>query len=109
MSKNKTTFIVLSHEGEHQYDIIDQEVKSGRKISLRYSNNECWGSDVRGKLRLSIINTGDGIEVNRNLKKMDYGDILELRLLLNYEHQTDKYELNRFKYQLVEATNKIEI
>jgi hypothetical protein len=95
-------YIVLNRDGLHDYNIEVEPIKGGRKISISNSEGEHWRSQAQGKLQLSMKNNGNGIKFDRKLKGMDYHELLCLRILINFEHQTDKNEMNRFNYKIVE-------
>jgi len=105
----KQTYMVLNHEGGHEYDIVKKLTDEGEKITIYRSNNQIWHSHVRGEKIMSITNNGNGIKFNKNIKELDYGDLVVLRLLINFEHQTDANPVNREKHGIIENKTLIEI
>ena len=105
----KQTYMVLNHEGGHEYDIVKKLTDEGEKISIYRSNNQIWHSHVRGEKIMSITNNGNGIKFDKKIKELDYGDLVVLRLLINFEHQTDASPINREKHRLIENKTVIEI
>jgi hypothetical protein len=105
----KQTYMVLNHEGEHEYDIVKELTDEGEKITTYRSNSKIWYSHVRGEKIMSITNNGNGIKFDKKIKELDYGDLVVLRLLINFEHQTDANPVNGEKYRLIENKTLIEI
>ena len=60
-------------------------------------------------MRMTV--TGNGVRFSKNIKSMDYSELFAMRLLMNYERETDTNEYNREKSQIysVDNTNKFEI
>lgn len=104
------TFHVFE-QGLHEYTIIDKPTTKGRKISLFYSDAEQWTSHTRGTLAIKMTITGNGVRFSKNVKSMDYSELFCMRLLMNYERETDSNGYNKLKSQIysVDDTNKFEI
>ena len=100
--KDKQTYMVLDHEGVHEYDIVKKSTDKGEEITLFRSNNSTWTEQAKGEKIMSLVNNGDGINFDRKFKSLDYTELFELRLLLNFEQQIDNNSLNRKKYRIVE-------
>lgn len=68
-------------EGNYEYDLVTDD----ESISLYYNNGEQWTQSNRGKLILSLENTGNGYKVKnlRSKKFFDYSDAVHLNILLN--------------------------
>ena len=103
MSKVKRTFHVFD-EGLHEYSITDKLTKNGRVISLFYSEGEQWTSHTRGVFILKMTVTGDGAKFSNKINKMDYALLHSMRLLINYERETDTNGYNKIKSQVYETT-----
>jgi hypothetical protein len=58
---------------------------------------------------MSVTNNGNGIKFDKKIKELDYGDLVVLRLLINFEHQTDANPVNREKHRIIENKTLIEI
>jgi hypothetical protein len=56
-----------------------------------------------------MTNSGSGIKFSKGLRKLDYADLLHVRLLISYEHQTNDNDANREKYSIIENKSVIEI
>lgn len=102
-------YMVIDNEGVHEYTIIVEETKEGERFSLYTSNGSQWNAHARNMLCLSFVNDGNGIKFDRKLKELDYSELLYVRLLVNFEHQTDRNELNRDKYRAVELKTLLEL
>lgn len=103
-------YLVLNSNGKHEYDITTQVTDNGELISLSYSINEMWSLNTRGKLILSMCNDGNGIVLSKEfLRKIDYSELVELRILLSFENYIDGNLLNKEKYKIVENTTICEI
>jgi len=106
---SKKEYKVLDEGGTHDYTIVVEKVKKGRRLSLFISNGEHWNYHVRNTLQLSILDHGNGITLDRKIKKMDYHEALALRLLLTFEYKTSKNPMDRLMYEVIKAKNLIEI
>lgn len=54
------------------------------KYTLLYDPDDNWVDEIKGKVALELIDTGNGIVFNQNEKnKLDYSELVELRYLLN--------------------------
>jgi hypothetical protein len=54
------------------------------KHTLLYDPDDTWVDEIKGKVALELIDTGNGIVFNQNEKnKLDYSELVELRYLLN--------------------------
>jgi hypothetical protein len=103
MSKVKRTFHVFD-EGLHEYSITDKPTKNGRVISLFHSNGEQWTSHTRGEFIVKITVTGNGVKFSNKINKMGYDILHSMRLLINYERETDTNGYNKIKSQVYETT-----
>jgi hypothetical protein len=103
---NKKLYVF--EDGLHEYTIIDKETTKGREISLWYSEAEHWTSHTRGTLILTMLVTGNGVKFSKSTKSLDYGELHEMRLLMNYERETDSFILNRGKSQIYDVTENNE-
>jgi hypothetical protein len=101
--------MVLNHGGVHEYDIIKESTDEGEKITLLRSNNPTWVDDAKGEKIMSLVNNGDGINFDRKFESLDYAELFELRLLLNFEQQIDSNYLNRKKYRIIENKYLFEV
>jgi len=99
---DKKTYMVFNHENEHDYNIVSKLTDDGLNITVYRSNSHTWQSNVRGEKILSLTNNGNGIVFDRKIKELDYSDLVVLRLLLNFEHQTDDNPINREKLRVIE-------
>lgn len=109
MSQTKTFHVF--EQGLHEYTIIDKPTAKGRKISLFHSDAEQWTSHTRGTLIMSMTITGNGVRFSKNIKSMDYSQLYAMRLLMNYERETDTNGYNKLKAQIysIDDTNKFEL
>jgi hypothetical protein len=107
VSNEKKTYMVLDHNGTHEYDLTVVYNDEGKEISLYLSNGEQWDSIVRGELMMRMTDNGNGVKFDRKLKKLDYSQFLYLRILLNFEHKTSDIMLDRESYRVVEVSNEI--
>jgi hypothetical protein len=106
-STEKKTFMVLDHNGTHEYDLTTELTDEGEVFSLFLSNGEQWNAEVRGQLELRMTDDGNGVKFDRKLKNIDYSLVLYLRILLNFQHMTERGALDREKYRVVEISNEI--
>ena len=83
-------------DGQHEYTITDTTNKKGhRVITLFYSEADFWRLDLQGKEILRMIDNGDSVKLSKISKKMDYGQLAELRLLLSFSKATDDNPIER--------------
>ncbi len=106
---DKKEYMVLDQDGQHEYTIVVEDTDKGEKFSLFTSNGSQWNDHAKGELQLAMTNDGNGCTFDRKLKKMDYSELLYVRLLVNFENQTDKNQLNREKYRIIEMKNFLEL
>ena len=64
---DKQTYMVLNHEGEHEYDIVKELTDEGEKITTYRSNSKIWCSHVRGEKIMSVTNNGNGIKFENKI------------------------------------------
>ena len=101
MTKEVKKYVVLS-DGEHEYDIIETYNKKGHRVlKLFYSQASFWNSNIRGTLSLKMVDTGNGVRFSKNVKSMDYGELAEIRLLINFNKSTSENSAERnAKYEI---------
>lgn len=100
MSNKK--YALLNHEGNHEYNLVVEEIPCGTKLSLSTSNNEIWNLHHRDELLLEMIDDGNGVKFSKKNKKMDYSELECFRILINFNHKTDKREINRHEFTIAE-------
>ena len=79
---------------EHDYDIT----KVDNKVSLIYSDNPLWSSELKGNSRASWVDDGNSVKIKIGDKKfhLDYDELLELTALIIYCNET-KIELREYQ------------
>jgi len=83
-------------DGLHEYTIKESTNKKGHRIlRLFYSEAEFWRYDLRGTEILKMVDTGDDVRLSKASRKMDYGQLVELRLLLSFAKATDANPVER--------------
>jgi hypothetical protein len=98
----KRKFIVLNKELEYEYDITVEETDKGIKTTLFKSSSSVWSESAKGEETLSMLNDGNGIKFSHKIgKKLNYNELTELRLLLDFENDIDT-ELNKDGYKVLE-------
>ena len=102
-------FMVFDQENVHEYNILVEETDKGVEYSLFMSDGEQWEEHAKGELILSMINNGDGVIFSKKLKKLDYGDLFAVRLLLNLENFMDENPRNQEKSKIVEEKIVVEL
>lgn len=98
------TYVVLDN-GQHEYNIVEKPRKNGRILSLYYSNADFWTAHTRGKLAMKMTITGNGVRFSKNIKSLDYSELAQMRMLMNFEQATDSNEYNRLKLQVYTSMN----
>ncbi len=68
---------------EYEYDYTSE--KKGKNIihKLFFSKSEIWSEHIKGTLAMELEETDNGIKFSDKLKKLDYGDCLQLQILLS--------------------------
>jgi hypothetical protein len=95
MQSNKKEFVVLL-DGQFEYVIKESTSKKGYRIlRLFYSDSEFWRADLRNTETLKMVDNGNGIKLSKASKKMDYGELNELRLLFSFSKATDSSPAER--------------
>lgn len=99
-SKEKEFIVIL--DGQHEYTIKESTNKKGHRIlRLFYSEAEFWRNDLRGTEILKMVDTGDDVKLSKASRKMDYGQLAELRLLLSFAKATNENPVEREGYYQV--------
>jgi hypothetical protein len=104
----KKNYFVSNVDGEHEYTITIEDTDDGVLTTLYRSKSTVWSESIRGEFILSMLNTGDGVKLNKKFKKLDYSELFELRLLLNFENKCDT-DLNRDSYIVNEVNLFFEV
>ena len=101
MANEIKKYVVLS-DGQHEYDILDSTNNKGHRVmKLFYSEAEFWNASIRGKLVLKMVDTGNGVKFSKNTKSLNYSELAEMRLLMNFAKSTDKNPAERnAKYEI---------
>lgn len=106
----KKEFIIIDGDkSDHLYNIVIDEIDGFERVSLNYSNHAEWNNTIKDKTALSYINTGDSIRLNKKIQNLDYAQLFELRLLLNFEREIDTNEKNKEKSKVIENKTLFEI
>lgn len=102
----KTKYILIV-DNQYEYDILVSESKKGVLYELITSDNEVWTSHNRGKIVATLLDTGNGVKISNAKKTMDYSDLSELRILVNFMEAIYKNRVGRESktYVYVEGSN----
>lgn len=75
--------------GIHDYDFE----KKDRSYNLYFNQGDQWQSHTRGKLALSLEDTGNGFKVKKiKGREFNYSQALYLTILLKIAHRADDYK-----------------
>lgn len=82
------TYTIRDSNGVEDYFVIEQDLK----YSLHYSYSSLWSKEIRGKLILSVEDTGNGYvwKGDKNISK--YDEAIYVQLLLRFV-QKDDYKI----------------
>jgi hypothetical protein len=88
--KNKRKFLVIDDEDNVEYIITVEINKNGLEVyKLFYSKADIWTEHTKGKLRIKMTNTGNGVKIKmaerNDFSEVDYSELEVLRLLLIFE------------------------
>ena len=109
-SNNKTTrtFMVINQKGEHDYNItVSEQDTYGRTYELRTSNGPQWSESAKDKLLLTMKDTGNGIEFDRQIKFAEYDFATYMRLLLTFDNKV--FSSSEEKFKIIEQAAIIEL
>lgn len=89
--------------GLHEYNVIVEDTKNGKKYSLQRSNEEHWSEQNRETVALAVLDTGDGYIFSKHFKnrEMDYALTSELFILLSFINRDLNGMCNLFKGDIV--------
>jgi hypothetical protein len=98
---NKRKFLVIDNEDTVEYIITVEINKKGREVyKLFYSKSDIWTEQTKGKLRVKMTNTGNGMKIKMvergDFSEVDYSELEALRLLLLFE--TDNAQESSHKF-----------
>lgn len=99
---DKQSYIVIDPDGLHEYTITKELLDEGLKLSLYSSKGYQWCENVRGICLLTMTDNGNGFTFNKTNKNLDYSEVNELRILLDFENAMDNNTTNREKYRIIE-------
>jgi hypothetical protein len=101
MAKEEKKYVVLS-DGQHEYDILDSTNNKGHRVmKLFYSQEEFWNSNIRGKMALKMVDSGNGVRFSKNAKSLEYDELAEMHLLMNFSKSTSENPAERNgKYEI---------
>jgi len=102
-------YLVLDNEDSHEYDLKVVDTDKGTSFELYFSKGMQWSEHVRGTLAMSLFNDGNGVKINKKIKKLGYDELAYLRLLINFEHITDTNPLNSINYRIIETNIYLEV
>jgi len=102
------TYMVIDHEGEHEYNIVVKKTKKDNtKYSIYRSKSANWHQP--GEFIMSITSTDDGIKFNTPIKSLAWDDLECLRLLINFDREIDDNPMNKIKHKIIEDKVLFEI
>ena len=106
--KNKKTknYMVMAEDGQHEYNIKVKETDKGKKFTLFLSNGDQWANHAKGLKEITMLDTGDEVIFTPALEKLDYCQLLYVRLLVTLENKLDSNPRNREKYILIREGKK---
>lgn len=102
-------YLIYDSQDTLEYIVIKKITDKGVKTTIYRSESGIWSQHAKGEKLLSIINDGSKIVFNKKIKEIDFSQLLELRLLLNIEHQTDDNKMNREYHKMVKSDFLINI
>lgn len=98
---NKRKFLVIDNEDTVEYIITVEINKKGREVyKLFYSKSDIWTEQTKGKLRVKMTNTGNGMKIKMvergDFSEVDYSELEALRLLLTFESDNAQDSTHKF-------------
>ncbi len=103
----KTKYKILSQDCLHEYDVVVKEEDGSIKYSLSLSDGDQWSEHSKGKHQLSMVNDGNGVIFDKELKTLKYDELTSLRILINLDQALNTNSLNREKYKVLKTIAKI--
>lgn len=96
----KTTKIYkLVTDGDHDYDVMVTKENDTTKYEMFYSESKIWSHDFRGTLIHSAVDNGDGIKLDKKIKKkMEYFEFGTISTFIKFICDIDKYMTMEYEY-----------
>jgi hypothetical protein len=109
MKKNKRKYQVFAKDGQHEYTIKVKDTKKGKEFKLFLSKGDQWHESAKGKLELTMLDTGSGVIFTPSLGEIPYEQLTNARLLMGLERKTDTNPLNREKFKAIHGKTVIKL
>jgi hypothetical protein len=106
---SKTTYQVMTNmsgDEDHDYDLVVEKTKKGKKFTLHYSNHKEWDESARGEKIMTLLDTGNEVVIKRTSKTMQYDKAFALRLLLNANAMLSDNPVERMGCKLIKKGKK---
>lgn len=101
-------FNIFDEEGSYEYDVTMTEEKEGKTYRIFQSSNRVWQSP--GKLVMTCVDNGDELKFGEKIgKKIDYSQMVELRILLSVIAYVDQDAGTQGKYTISEVVDTVHI
>jgi hypothetical protein len=79
------------NQDQHEYNIEVIKENNAVTFEMYRTNNDVWGESRKGEKCISIVDTGDGFLLPKNIKgELDYDVAAELYILLSFINKKDK-------------------
>lgn len=100
--ENQKTFRVFA-KNKHEYDIIVEQTSRGTLYSMNYSSLSEWS--FPGELIISVLDDGGDLHLSKKLgKKLDYSELVEIKILFNFITSLDRQLTEKF--EVIEVPQK---
>jgi hypothetical protein len=97
-------YLILNNEGQHEYDLIVETLHTYRheqtKYHLHASQNGIWTEHTKGKLFLTIHDTGNNLIFSKASKTVEYNEVEYIRILMTAINEL-KPSANKQKFRVI--------
>ena len=100
----KNTFRVFTDD-EHEYNIIVDEEDIPEYLLIRTGLS--WSEDSRGEVVLRVTNDGNGYHFPKIGKKMDYAEMAEWSILVNFINWYESRNTSNNSVISIEICNEV--
>lgn len=101
-------YMVINDDCVVEYDLIVVEEEKEICYSLFTTDSKIWAENIRGVRLMSMIDDGNGLSFEKDLKDITYNEALYVRLLLGIERNISKKD-NSPDYKIIEYGEEIKI
>lgn len=103
----KKTYMVLNHEGMHDFDIISEPTFDGNNYAI-YASQSGWTSEYKGTKLFELTTKDDMVTFTKGIKSLDVAEFEVLRLFIGFINVIEGHS-NPIKFKIIETIPIAEI